>query len=290
MLGEVMELLQIKEGATVVDGTVGHGGHAEQMLRAAGRSGTLIAFDWDREMLKKAEANLELVEGKKQFIHDDFRAIPEWMALHCSSGADAILLDFGVNLEHFEDVGRGFSFQSAAPLDMRMDRQTKETASAWLNRSTEAAIASALRTFGGEKFAWPIAKEIVRRRKLDGLRTTADLVDAVLAAVPPRLREKRIHPATRTFQAVRIVVNRELEGLQEAVIEIGRCLTPKGTMATLAYHSGEDVAAKNAFKALASEKNFSILTKRPLRPSEGEVSDNPNARSARLRAIQRGAA
>jgi 16S rRNA (cytosine1402-N4)-methyltransferase len=288
MLSEVLNLLNIVEGAVIVDGTVGHGGHAEAMLRAAGEGGELIAFDWDLEMLKIAEQNLKDTEGRKAFVCADYREIPSWLNEHRPEGIDAALLDFGVNLQHLEDAARGFSFGSDAQLDMRMDRSTKETAAAWLNRATEGQIARALREFGGERWAGPIAKQIVKRRKDGGMHTTYDLVDAVLRAIPAAKRDKRIHPATRTFQAVRIQVNQELEDLEEAVVGIGRCLRNGGTMATISYHSGEDAAAKNAFKRLAAE-GCDLISKKPIRPCADEVRDNPNSRSARLRALVKGA-
>ena len=215
MLKEVLEFLAIRPGARVIDATVGHGGHAEKMLEAAGENGELIAFDWDWEMLRTAENNLEKTSGTKTFVNADYRTLPEWMGANRPDGADAILLDFGVNLQHFEDPSRGFSFASEAPLDMRMDRSTKETAAAWLNRASEGEIARVLREFGGERWAGPIARQIVKQRKESQLKTTADLVSAVMRAIPAQKRDKRIHPATRTFQAVRIAVNNELEDLQE---------------------------------------------------------------------------
>jgi 16S rRNA (cytosine1402-N4)-methyltransferase len=287
MLREVLELLAIKTGATVVDGTIGHGGHADAMMRLAGDEGELIGFDWDEKMLRKAEDNLSQVKANKVFVNEDFRAIPDWMDAERPGGADAILLDFGVNLEHFEDTSRGFSFSADAPLDMRMNRASKETAAAWLNRASEGEIARVLREYGGELWAGPIAKQIVKIRKESRLKTTSDLVTAVLKAIPASKRDKRIHPATRTFQAVRIRVNEELVGLQEAIRDIAHRLKPSGRLVTLSYHSGEDAAAKSAFRGLARAGEFTILTKKPLRPSQEEIQDNPNARSAKLRAIER---
>ena len=288
MLAEVLELLDIQPGDRVVDGTVGHGGHAEAMAKMAGNGGELIAFDWDGEMLRTAEANLESIGIGKTYVNADYRSMPSWIEENRPLGVDRILLDFGVNLQHFQDSSRGFSFQGDAPLDMRMDRETKETAAAWLNRASEGEIARVLREFGGELWSGPIAKRIVARRKEGTMKTTSDLVDAVFSAIPPAKRDKKIHPATRTFQAVRIAVNRELENLEETVAEIASCLAPGGRIATLSYHSGEDAAAKNAFRNLAKDGNFIVITKKPLRPTSEEIQSNPNARSARLRALERG--
>lgn len=286
MLAEVLELLAPGPGALILDGTVGHGGHAKALLAATGGTGTLIAFDWDATMLQRAEERLASVPGEKQFVHGDFRAVPAWVEAHIKEGVDVALLDLGVNLEHFDDASRGFSFLEEAPLDMRMDRTSGETASAWLNRASADEIRHALREYGGERHAAAIAKQILARRARGQMKTTTDLVQAVLDAVPPRLRENRIHPATRTFQAVRIVVNRELEGLEDACAAIAMTLKPGGRMAVLAYHSGEDRAVKRAFRSLSGYQ-FTILTRKPLRPSSAEVAANPSARSARLRAIQR---
>jgi len=287
MLNEVIDMLQIKERATIVDGTVGHGGHAAEMLRKAGPHGRLIAFDWDESMIARASELLDNIPGSKNFVHADYRRIPEILDGIGIDKVDAVLLDFGVNLEHFDDVERGFSFQGDAPLDMRMDRSAKETAAAWLGRATEKEIVRVLREYGGERHAGLIAREIVRRRKEGKMRRTSDLVAAVESAVPPRLREKRIHPATRTFQAIRIQVNRELDELQSAIEGIAMRLSGGGRMVTLSYHSGEDAAAKNAFRELAKSGKFQVLTKTPLRPSEGEIDENPSSRSAKLRAIER---
>lgn len=287
MLAEVLDLLAIKTGFVVIDGTVGEGGHAKAMLRDAGPEGWLIAFDWDESMLRTAEANLASVEGRKTFVCADYRDIPAWLSEAGNIRANAVLLDMGVSMRHLEDELRGFSFRFDAPLDMRMNTSTKETAAAWLGRASEQQIARALREYGGERHAGAIARAIVRRRNKGKLRSTNDLVESVLEAVPPRLREKRIHPATRTFQAVRIAVNRELEGLEEALQDIAGCLAEGGRFATLAYHSGEDGAVKHAFKSLAQSGGYKILTKRPLRPSTAEVRENPSSRSARLRAIER---
>jgi len=287
MLSEVLNFLNIREGATLVDGTVGHGGHAKAMLTAAGEKGTLVAMDWDETMLKKAEENLKDVPGRKFFVHADFRLMPKVLQELHISGVDGILLDFGVSIEHFEEVSRGFSFLADAPLDMRMDRSAKETAASFLNRSSQGEIERVLREYGGERWANRIARAIVRRRKEGRMRRTQDLVDAVFEAVPAKYREKRIHPATRTFQAIRIAVNRELQGLQEGIVNAALCLNMGGRMVTLSYHSGEDREAKFAFRILTKEYGFETLTPRPVRPSSEEVRENPTSRSARLRAIER---
>jgi 16S rRNA (cytosine1402-N4)-methyltransferase len=285
MVAQVLDLLNPQPGETVVDGTVGHGGHALELATRVGKEGTLVAFDWDEAMLETARRRLADAPCQTIFVHADYRQIPDWMAEKRPRGADCILLDLGVNWQHFADPTRGFTFQEDAPLDMRMDRSRGEPAAAWLNRASFDEIRRALAEYGGERHAAAIAKKILERRRQGAMKTTQDLVHAVLEAVPPRLRDRRIHPATRTFQAVRIAVNRELEELDDALRAIALTLREGGRMAVLSYHSGEDRAAKRAFRSLGEE--FEILTQRPLRPSGAEVAMNPSARSARLRAVRR---
>ena len=169
---------------------------------------------------------------------------------------------------------------------MRMDRMKGEPASAVLNRMSPQAIEEMLRDLGDERWARAIAKRIVDIRKTKPLRTTGDLAECVLAAIPKGAQDKRIHPATRTFQAVRIYVNGELEGLEEALENAAHCLAPGGTLAVLSYHSGEDRAVKHAFRALA-DQGFLELYRKPIQPTESEVRSNPRSRSAKLRAITR---
>jgi 16S rRNA (cytosine1402-N4)-methyltransferase len=287
MVAEVLELLAIPSGATIVDCTVGHGGHASAMLAAAGPAGRLIGFDWDEEMLAVASETLKNYGEGCLLVRSDFRAAPSYRQQHFKDGANAVLLDLGVNLQHFADESRGFSFQYDSQLDMRMARDEQETASAWLGRATEQQIVRTLRELGGERHAGRIARQIVERRREGKMKRTSDLVDAVVAAIPPRLRDKRIHPATRTFQAIRIQVNRELDGLDDAIAALANCLCLGGRMAVLSYHSGEDGAAKHAFKSVSATGEFRLLTRTPIRPQDAEVKENPSARSAKLRAIER---
>lgn len=280
MLAEVLEALAVRPGALVVDGTLGLGGHALAILERAGPEGRLVGIDWDPDMLALAR---ERLPKSAELHHADYRAIPEILG---ERKGDAILLDMGLSSVHLDDPSRGIAFSHEGPLDFRMDRTRGEPASAWLNRAGAPEIERALLEHGGERWARRIAQVIVDRRRERPLRTTGDLVDCVLAAVPAAKRDPHIHPATRTFQAVRIVVNRELEGLEEALEAIARCLAPGGTLCVLAYHSGEDRAAKRVFHALDGQ-GFDELTRRPLRPSEAEVARNRRSRSARLRALRR---
>jgi 16S rRNA (cytosine1402-N4)-methyltransferase len=199
---------------------------------------------------------------------------------------DGILLDLGLNSAQVDDPSRGFSFNAEAPLDMRMDRSSGEPASALLNRMSMTEIEQMLWDLGDERWARAIARKVVERRKTHALKTTKDLVDCVLAAIPAGAREKRIHPSTRTFQAVRILVNGELEGLEEALSDAAGCLRPDGVLAVLSYHSGEDRIVKTAFRQL-SENGFEEVFKKPLTPTPAEIQLNPRSRSAKLRALRR---
>lgn len=286
MLREILELLPLKSGGTVVDGTLGLAGHAREMVGKVGPSGRFLGLDWDEQMLALATERLNAPSGVEvQLVHSDYRGLAEKMG-ELGWEADGILLDLGLNSAQIEDSERGIAFKEDGPLEMRMDRSKGEPASSMLNRMSLDQIEQILWEFGDEKWARAIARKIVERRKEKPLRTTQDLVDCVLAAIPVRARDKRIHPATRTFQAIRIAVNEELEDLDETIAEIGRCLKPEGVLAVLSYHSGEDRAAKHAMRELAAE-GFEELYRKPAQPTAEEIARNPRSRSAKLRAIRR---
>lgn len=291
MIRETLEALDPRPGQTYLDGTLGLGGHAVAVARRVAPGGTVVGMDWDDEMLEQARARLAQVEGVAVHLcRADFR---EWRDClgRAKAGqkpeADCLLLDLGVNNRHLESAERGLSFLRPGPLDMRMDRRKPETAASLLHRLTECQIEDMLFHLGGERWARRIAATIVARRKQSPLRTTEDLVECVLAAVPAAKRERRIHPATRTFQAVRIAVNGELEGLEEAIADIAGALAPQGAMAVLAYHSGEDRAVKRAFRALDKTGTYAMTAKKPLTPAPEEIAANPKSRSAKLRSIRR---
>ena len=285
MIDEVLAHLALSAGDVVVDGTLGLAGHSLRFADAITPGGTLVGFDWDASMLAIAQERLDAVTGiTLHLVRDDYRAMPAIMA-ELGLAADAILLDLGLNSAQIDDPTRGIAFSQEGPLDMRMDRSSGEPASALLNRLAPGEIERGLGDYGDEKWARAIAKAIVDRRKLSPLRTTTDLVEAVLAAVPVKARDKRIHPATRTFQALRIMVNGELDDLEGAITGAAECLAPGGRLVVLSYHSGEDRAAKRAFKALKG--GFRELVNGVQIPTETETRRNPRARSAKLRALVR---
>ncbi|MFI4945412.1 MAG: 16S rRNA (cytosine(1402)-N(4))-methyltransferase RsmH [Burkholderiales bacterium] len=282
LLAETLELLGVRPGGLWVDGTVGLGGHAEAVLRATAPAGRLRGFDRDSEALERARARLLPFGDRVRLEHADYREIEERLA---GEAADGILLDLGVSSLQLDDAERGFSFQREGPLDMRMDRTARGSASELVNRMRESDLADLIHEFGEEPFSRRIARAIARAREKAPIATTTELAEIVRRAAP-KSRRPGFHPATRTFQALRIRTNRELDGLEPALARAAGCLRPAGRMAVIAFHSLEDRAAKQAFRSLET-RGFRVLTKKPLRPGEPETRDNPRARSARLRAIVR---
>ena len=285
LLAETLELLAVRPGGLWVDGTVGLGGHAEAVLRATAPDGRLVGFDRDPEALERAQARLAPFGERVRLEHADYREIPERLG---EAPADGILLDLGVSSLQLDDAERGFSFQREGPLDMRMDRGARGTAAELVNRMREKDLADVLHELGEEPFSRRIARAIVRARESEPIRTTTRLAEIVRRAAP-RSRRPGFHSATRTFQALRIRTNRELDGLEPAFERIASRLRAGGRLVVIAFHSLEDRAAKQAFRSLAA-RGFSVLTRKPLRPSEAETRVNPRARSARLRAVEREAA
>lgn len=286
MLKEVLQLLDLKPGFVYFDATLGLGGHAIEAGRRIAPGGKLVGFDWDQSMLDEARNRLDVLEDiEKVLVHADFRFMRS-VSRQYGLNPNGILMDLGLNSAQVEDPERGIAFKTEGPLDMRMDRSVGEPASALLNRLSPDEIERILREYGDERWARMIAKRIVERRREKPLRTTTDLVEAVLAAIPSGAREKRIHPATRTFQAVRIAVNNELEGLDEALQDAAEILAPNGVLAVLSYHSGEDRIVKRKFRDLDG-LGFEDIYKKPQEPGPDEKLRNPRSRSAKLRAIRR---
>jgi 16S rRNA (cytosine1402-N4)-methyltransferase len=286
MLAEIMELLPLRPGAVVVDGTLGLAGHSLEFARRIASGGVLIGFDWDESMLQIAQSRLQAVEGVRvELRHANFREIKPTLD-ELGLRADGILLDLGLNSAQLDDPERGISFLQSGPLDMRMDRSQGETAASLLNRLSLGEIEQILWDYGDERWARNIARKILERRKSQPLRTTTDLVECVQAAIPVGARDKRIHPATRTFQAVRIYVNQELDDLDQALRDAAESLAPGGVLAVLAYHSGEDRIVKQVFRDLDGQK-YEDLFRKPRTATEREERENPRSRSAKLRGLRR---
>ncbi len=282
LLAETLELLAVSPGGLWVDGTVGLGGHAAAILRSSGPDGRLLGLDRDGETLERARATLGEFAGRVRLEQADYREIPQRLSGEAPSG---ILLDLGISSVQLDDPARGFSFQAEGPLDMRIDRSQRTTAADLVNRMRESELADLIYSCGEEPASRRIARAIVRARAEGPIRTTTELAEIVRRAAP-RSRRPGLHPATRTFQALRIRTNRELDGLGEAIASAALTLAPRGRLAVIAFHSLEDRAVKESFRALAG-RGFRLLTRKPLRPGEEETRRNPRARSAKLRAAEK---
>lgn len=282
LVAETLETLAVTPGGLFVDGTVGLGGHAAAILRASAPDGRLLGLDRDGETLARAALALRPFGRRVRLEQADFREIPE--RLH-GERAQGVLVDLGISSAQLDDPERGFSFQAEGPLDMRMDRQGGQTAADLVNHLPERELADVIYLYGEERRSRRIARAIVRARERAPIRTTTELAEIVRRA-SPRSGRPGLHPATRTFQALRIRTNRELDGLGAALRSAAQCLAPGGRLAVIAFHSLEDREAKTTLRALAGE-GFSLVTRKPIRPTEAEVRANPRARSARLRGLAR---
>jgi 16S rRNA (cytosine1402-N4)-methyltransferase len=276
-------LLRPRGAGWVIDGTVGMGGHAEAMLDATGGDVRLLGLDVDPDALARSGERLARFGDRARLARASFRDVRTAAAGQGVAAARSVLLDLGLSSRQLEASGRGFSFQGEEPLDMRLDPGQALTAAALLNEAPEAELARILHEYGEEPHARRIARAIVRRRPL---RTTADLVAAVRGAVPRAAWPRRLHVATRTFQAVRMAVNDEPGALRQALRQIPDFLTPGGRLGVIAFHSGEDRIVKQTFRALGSA-GFAELEPSPLTPGDDEVRANPRARSAKLRVLER---
>jgi len=273
----------VRPGGFWVDGTLGAGGHAAALLERCAPDGRLLATDRDAETLDRAPRGLA-GSGRAELVHADFRELP---ALLDERGArpDGVLLDLGVSSLQLDDPERGFSFRADGPLDMRLDRSRGETAADLVHGLAECDLADLIYRYGEERASRRVARAIVRARERQPLATTGELA-AVVRRVVPRGRRFGLDPATRTFQALRIAVNRELEGLGDALRALAARLAPGGRLAVIAFHSLEDREVKHGFRALARD-GFRLLTRKPIRPGEAERIANPRSRSARLRGLER---
>ena len=289
MLQEVEALLGLKAGAVAVDGTLGLGGHAAMMAGRIGTEGRLIGIDQDAAAIKIARAGLSGFKGRLDIVKSNFSRLDEVLAGLDAGAVDAILFDLGVSSLQLDVPSRGFSFRHDGPLDMRMDADAPVSAEEIVNDFSEEELADLIFDYGEERFSRRIARHIVAARAGERITRTGQLADIVLRALPGGARHahKRLHPATRTFQALRIAVNRELDVLNEVLGQGLKNLKVGGRMAVISFHSLEDRIVKTRFKAWAVEGAVRLLTKKPLQPADAEAADNPRARSARLRVCER---
>ena len=277
-------MLALRPGTVVLDATVGLGGHAEAILERTGPSGRLIGLDRDEQALGAARRRLEKYGERAALIHGHFGELEKALDKLGAGEIQGALFDLGVSSLQLDEAGRGFSFGREGPLDMRMDPTQPVTAAEIVNRAPEEELREMIRSYGEERWAGRIARAIVRKRPL---ATTAQLAELVRGAVPGAARHERIDPATRTFQAIRIAVNKELELLPLGLAQAVRRMSAGGRIVVLSYHSLEDRIVKVTFREQAREKILEVVTKKPLRPSEEETARNPRSRSARLRTAER---
>lgn len=302
MPDEVLKFLAPHGGGIYVDGTLGGAGHSLKILEASVPDGRLIAFDRDHSAIVVATARLAGFDNRVTLVQRNFAELEETLKALKVERIDGFLLDLGVSSHQLDSAERGFSFRQDAPLDMRMDTGTGPTAADLVNTLTEAELVRIIREYGEERWAGRIAVRIVAAREKAPLLTTLELAEIVKGAIPRKFHEERIHPATRTFQALRIAVNAELESLEKG-LEAGLKLLGRGGRAVvISFHSLEDRIVKNAFRKLAqgcicpkhipicvcgNEPQLRILTSRPVMAGEAELAANPRARSAKLRAAEK---
>ena len=285
LLAEVLAHLRPGPGGRILDATVGPGGHAEAILRAMEPAGTLVGIDRDGEALAQAAERLapfgervRLIQGRHEELA---RLLPP------GDTFDGILFDLGASSLQLDSAERGFSFGREGSLDMRMDRGEGETAAHLVARLAERPLADLIFRWGEERWSRRIARAIVEARRLGPIESTTALAAIVARAVPRRAWPRHIHPATRTFQALRIAVNDELAGLGPALEEAAARLRPGGRMAVISFHSLEDRIVKQTWRSLAASGSMRIVTKRPTTPGDAELAENPRARSAKLRSLER---
>jgi 16S rRNA (cytosine1402-N4)-methyltransferase len=285
MVEETVSLLQPSRGGLFVDCTVGLGGHSRALLEAG--AARLLALDRDPEALRRAADALEAWRDRVEMVHADYRDLEHVLEARGIAVIDGALADLGVSSMQLDAEGRGFSFRRDEPLDMRMDQNAGQTAAELLVTIDEEDLANVIFQFGEERFSRRIARAIVHARRDEPVNTTGRLAQIVRGAIPRR-GYQRIDPATRTFQALRIWVNRELEGLDTFLAHATRRLSAGARFAVITFHSLEDRIVKHAFRALAAgEAALQVLTRKPIVPGDAEVARNARARSAKLRVIER---
>lgn len=297
LLNEAIEGLKIKADGIYIDGTLGGGGHSKEIVKRLS-TGKLIGIDQDLNALRKAKEVLKEYEDKVIFVHNNYRNIDLVLDDLGIDKVDGILLDLGVSSHQLDEETRGFSHNKDAPLDMRMD-ETKDF-SAWhvVNKYSEEDLARVIWDYGEERWAKRIAKFIVEERKEKPIDTTLELVSIIKKAIPKNARKDGHHPAKKTFQGIRIEVNRELEVLKEAIPKMVERLNPGGRLAIITFHSLEDRIVKESFKELYKDcicppqlpqctcnkvREIEIITRKPIIPSKEEINSNPRSRSAKLR-------
>ena len=284
---EAIDLLNVRAGGTFVDCTLGLAGHGEGIVRKLGSQGHLIAVDRDAEALELAKERLDRVSvelgseaPQVTLINEPFSSIASYVK---PASVDGLLADFGVSSLQFDEARRGFSFQAVGPLDMRMDMRRGQTAAQVVNEANERELGDLIYEYGEERRSRRIARAIVRGRPV----TTTDQLARLVTQAVPTMKQERIHPATRTFQALRIFVNRELDEIKALLEAVPGLLKPSARLVVISFHSLEDRIAKDSLREGAQKGTWEILTRKPVTAGEQETDRNPRARSAKLRAAER---
>ncbi len=302
LLNEVIQSLQLKPGMNIVDCTLGDAGHSQEILKYVSPKGKLLGIDADSESLLRAQQFLHLHQDQVTFVCDNFSHLEHIIREASFGPVNGILMDFGWSSPQFAERGRGFSFQNPTePLNMRYSHGTRttdselgnQTAADIVNTYDEKEIEKILREYGEEKLSKEIAKAIVESRKTKQIETVGDLVEIILQTYRKKLKTEKeipwiggLHPATKSFQAIRIAVNDELGVIRRALPQAVEVLAPGGRLAVITFHSLEDRIVKHYFKSVPST-HIRIITKKPLEASEAEYADNPPSRSAKLRVIEK---
>lgn len=301
LLNEAVDILDIKPDGIYVDGTLGGAGHSLEIVKKL-TSGKLICFDQDINAISAAKVKLKDFMDKTILVHSNFENLREELNKLGIETIDGFLVDLGVSSHQLDVPERGFSYMQDAPLDMRMDNNAELSAYDVVNTYSEAELKRVIKDYGEENWSARIAKLIVERRATMPIRTTFELVDAIKAAIPKKMRDENQHPAKRTFQAIRIEVNRELDVIEKTLLAAVDMMNESGVLAVITFHSLEDRIVKNVFKKLQysctcppefpvcicnSKQVVEIITRKPILPSENEVEMNPRSRSAKLRAARK---
>ena len=302
MLDEVIGNLKIRPDGTYVDGTIGGAGHSYEIARRLSGEGRLYGFDQDAAAIEAATKRLEPYKDRVSIIRSNYSEMRERLSELGAGSADGILLDLGVSSYQLDDAERGFTYRADVPLDMRMDQRQSLTAKEVVNGYSEAELTRIIREYGEERFARNIAKHILAERKKHQIETTGELISIIKAAIPAKAREGGGHPAKRTFQAIRIEVNRELDVLRDSLDGMIDMLTDGGRICVITFHSLEDRIVKEAFRknedpctcppdfpvcVCGKKSKGKVITRKPIIPSAEEPEENPRSKSAKLRVFER---
>ncbi len=294
LLDEIIDSLNPGQGKRIIDATIGGGGHARAILERMMPDGKMLGIEWDGKLLEQLKARMENSEFKNNLIlvNDSYVNLKSIADDNDFNEADGVLFDLGMSSWHLEEAGRGFSFQKDEPLDMRFGsyleiEKDNLSAEKIINKYPEPELVRILKEYGEERFSKPIAAAIVRERKREPIKSTFQLVEIIKEAVPFWYRRRKIHFATRTFQALRIAVNNELENIEKGLGQAIDVLKKGGRLAVISFHSLEDRIVKNFFRSKSKEGTINLITKKPLRASLKEITQNPRARSAKLRVVEK---